>query len=291
MLTAAQAYSLDLMGITRWNALEESQHFSFYRPYSPWLTTVPAHTEISNKASSTNQGKSVFEQAIISPPTSGFDRSSSPPKSAQTAPPQNQTVSNLRAELGATPEVVVEDLQPIEELAVAIELPETSAEIELPQQMQCCAFVAEDRLLILSDIPPAFTDQIEVEQLAVKMSQALLKHSITQWRMGQFDWPGQLTNVDFIHRHDWMLGAFESFVNAQLTTAPEKTNLEGYSIQQDSNLLVVLAGQNMQKFSPQIKQMLNPYSAKFVEIVSLPELYRIPEYKAEAWQTLQGLLR
>ncbi|TBR37562.1 hypothetical protein CBF23_014300 [Marinomonas agarivorans] len=288
MLTPAQAYSLNLMGIVHWELPNQTEQMIWYRPHQPWPDPTSATTKTTPAGQTRNQEPAFVENAahnsgFETTPTSNLELK----RDSNVSPlAQADSVNHLRAELDAMPDVIVEDLQPIEEMAVAIQVSEPIAEEHLPKQLHCCAFLAQERLLILSDIPPAFADKSELENLAIKMSQALLKQPVNDWRMSEFDWPGQLKNPDFQGRSDWMLGAFESFVLAQV---PEV--LLGEEKQKKQPFWVVLAGKKVQK----LRQVFDSISAsqpmKIVDIVSLPELYRIPEYKAEAWQQLQHLLK
>jgi len=325
LLTPSQAYCADLMGVTRWaeSGSQLAPPLAIHRTSTPWpvkgqlspsfvqpVGSEPAGAmskstmsrgdvsrgEVSKDEMSKNTALErivpALTPAILQEDTrsaafsSGFTTEAVEKKTLEKTGDvvqQDKSVASLREELSAAPEIIIEDLQPIEELAVAIDVPQVVNE-NLPKQIHCLSFFADNRLLILSDMPPSFQDGEAVEKLALKMSQALLKKSINEWQTNTFNWPVALRNPYFRDRTDWMLGAFESFIESQILSIKQDADTN-----ENSPLLLVLAGQHMQKLVPELKESQVLQQAKTVEIVSLPELYRIPEYKVEAWQRLQQL--
>lgn len=295
MLTATKAYSLDLMGVTRWSLSEnDAQPLLMYRPHFPWSNgESSSNLELSDVQPTPNSISFQTHSHNSSIAHKGFTTETAPKlqnpdeqnRSFDNLKVNNLKVNSLKAELGAAPEVIVEDLQPIEELAVEIDVPEVKIDTTLPRKVQCLGYCIANQILIFSDVPSAFHDMKAIEKLAINMSQALLKQQVTEWQSSVFHWPAELKNPYFLERSDWMLGAFESFLERQITNAsqnnPDNTH---------ASLKVVLAGQNVQKLVSELSHIKSFENAKVVEIVSLPELYRIPEYKVDAWKTLQVLL-
>lgn len=269
-LSSEQAYCLDQMGVTRWQLPTTVQSYLIHRPDTPWQ--IP---HANTLASQTNKRDEFLKDIASHSVSDGF----TPAQSKAKIDPESQdkTVSVLKQELEAEAGVIVEDLQPIEELSVAIEPAPVIVE-GLPQQLHCFNLFIENKLLILSDVPMAFHDQADVEKLAIKMAQALLKQPVNDWQSGFFNWPGQLRNPFFLDRSDWMLGALESHIATRIGAVSE------------TEIYIVLAGQNIQKVFAEIAHHDVLKKTKQVNIVSLPELYRIPELKAEAWKSLQTLL-
>ena len=273
-LSSEQAYCLDQMGISRWQTPVTEHTFVVHRPLNPWQ--IP---NLNVNQEETSQRDSFPQELGLSPShDDGF--APAPAKAKIDSASQNKTVAGLKQELEAEAGVIVEDLQPIEELSVAIEPAPVIVE-GLPQQLHCFSLLIENKLLILSDVPMGFHDQAEIEKLAMKMAQALLKQSVGEWQSGSFNWPGQLRNPFFADRSDWLLGALESHIQARLGD---------HSLDKDSPLWIVLAGQNIQQVFAEISTQPLFSNTKQASIVSLPQLYRIPELKADAWKALQGLL-
>ncbi|MEO9653571.1 hypothetical protein [Marinomonas sp.] len=207
----------------------------------------------------------------------GFSQAEPQPPIQKLAPEEkDQTVASLREQLNAGPEIVVEDLQPIEELAVNIEVePEPERVYENgPASLDIRAYLLTDQLLIITDVPRAFQDDDEIEKLALKMGRALLQQPAQEWQSRRLTWPGALTNPHFIVRQDWLLGAVEGFVEQLLKLMSGTPK-------------VVLAGSNIAELLSVdgIDVMLS--SCTVARISSLPELYRIPELRKEAWSTMQ----
>ncbi|OUR71316.1 hypothetical protein A9Q77_06680 [Marinomonas sp. 42_23_T18] len=272
-LSSEQAYCLEQMGITRWQTPATLQSYLVHRPVNPWqIPNLNTATNELSKAEAFSQ-----EIAALTAVDDGFTPAQS--KTKIDSKDQDKTVAGLRQELDAEASVIVEDLQPIEELSVAIDVAPIIA-LGLPQQLHCYSLLIENKLLILSDVPMAFHDQVEVEKLAIKMAQALLKQNVSEWQSGFFNWPGQLRNPFFKDRSDWMLGALESYIEARLSSDSVNT----------SGLYIVLSGQNIQKIFAEIADTECLKGTKQASIASLPELYRIPELKGEAWKSLQTLL-
>lgn len=273
-LSSEQAYCLDQMGISRWQTPINEHAFVIHRPVNPWQTP---HTD---NAHDSLEQSDVFSHEISSKQTRSDGFSPAQVSAKIDSASQNKTVAGLKQELEAEAGVIVEDLQPIEELSVAIEPAPVIVE-GLPQQLHCFSLLIENKLLILSDVPMGFHDNAEIEKLALKMAQALLKQALSEWQSGTFNWPGQLRNPFFDDRSDWLLGALESHIEARLGESHQD---------KDAPLSIVLAGQNIQKVFAEIANKPQFIHTKQTEIVSLPQLYRIPELKADAWKALQSLI-
>ncbi len=218
-------------------------------------------------------------EAAVTPPASvlGFSQAEPQPPIQKLAPEEkDQTVASLREQLNAGPEIVVEDLQPIEELAVNIEVepePERVFDTGLTT-LDIRAYLLTDQLLIITDVPSAFQDDEEIEKLALKMGRALLQQSAEEWQSRRLTWPGALTNPHFIARQDWLLGAVEGFVGQLLKSISGKPK-------------VILAGSNIAELLSVDGPDAILASCAVAKIASLPELYRIPELRKDAWSTMQ----
>lgn len=261
---AFQAHCLAQIGVTTWLAASDAVSGTVFYPTDPWpmdqsfepVRKAPAVVERS-------QGFGVVEAApkVVAPEE------------------KEQSVAHLREQLNAGPEIIVEDLQPIEEYAVDIDVPvqEAMPASRKVARLELRAFALSNQLLILSEVPVSFAQQEDIERLALKMGQALLKQSIDEWSSSALSWPGGLRNPQFLTRQDWLLGALESFVLrvSKPFSAPPKLVLAGASI---AELFDELPSDSPLKAMPAAR------------IVSLPELYRIPELRKEAWQTMLAAL-
>ena len=273
-LSSEQAYCLDQMGISRWQTPVTEQTFVVHRPLNPWQ--IP---NLKVNPEETRQRDGFSKEVDLAPShDGGFAPAQAKAKTDSAS--QNKTVAGLKQELETEAGVIVEDLQPIEELSVAIEPAPVMVE-GLPQQLHCFSLLIENKLLILSDVPMGFHDHAEIEKLAMKMAQALLKHPVNEWQSTSFNWPGQLRNPFFADRSDWLLGALESHIQVRLGDNP---------IDKDAPVWIVLAGQNIQQVFAEISTQPLFAHTKQANIASLPQLYRIPELKADAWKSLQSLL-
>jgi hypothetical protein len=268
---AFQTHCLAQMGVVSWLSIDKSESFTdsvsgtIFMPVQPW----PIDVEVSSNSS--------FADSYGDQPSAGFRSAEPAPAPAPKLSPEEKgpLVHNLREQLNAGPEIIVEDLQPIEELAVDIVVESDPALNTKITRLNIHAYALSNKLLILSDVPQVFSQAEDIERLALKMGQALLKHPIDEWQSSAFSWPGALKNQHFIKRTDWLFGALESYVGRLVKGFSERP-------------MLVLAG-------AQISQLVDDLSPESplkqyptARIVSLSELYRIPELRKEAWQVMQS---
>ncbi len=265
---AFQTHCLAQMGIVPWLSVENGATVSgtVFMPVQPW---GESSEPIANAA---------VVEAEGSVQTSGFGAVVAD-KPVVKMPPEEkeQSVSELREQLNAGPEIIVEDLQPIEELAVDIEIdPELTAKSSITA-LDVRAYSLSNKLLILSDVPQMFSQEEEVERLALKMGQALLKESVDEWQGSAFSWPGGLKNPQFLQRTDWLFGALESFIARLVRSFPDTP-------------LLVLAGDRINQLVEDLPEEVVLKRYPTAKILSLSELHRIPELRKEAWETMQSSL-
>ncbi|WP_133012360.1 hypothetical protein [Marinomonas flavescens] len=260
-----QTHCLAQMGVTVWLSASDEVTGTVFYPAQPWAM---------------DQSFEPITESIPSAvtPSKGFG-SAMPEPVAKIAPEEKeQSVAYLREQLNAGPEIVVEDLQPIEELAVDIEVPiEAVSSTTAITRIELRGYVFANQLLILSEVPTVFTQQEEIDRLALKMAQALLKTPIEEWDSRGLSWPGALRNPYFLVRQDWLLGALESFVL-------------GFTQFFRGEPKVVLAGDNIATLYDELSADCAIKAFPVARIVSLPELYRIPELRKDAWQIMQSAL-
>lgn len=263
---AFQTHCLAQMGVVSWLSLEKSESATdsvtgtVFMPVQPWPIDVAVTTDFSSSPLST--GFKAVEPA-------------SAPVDKRSADEKEPLVHHLREQLNAGPEIIVEDLQPIEELAVDIVVePDPTLNTQITR-LNIQAYALSNKLLILSDVPEVFSQAEEIERLALKMGQALLKQSIDEWQGSAFSWPGALKNPYFWKRMDWLFGALESYVGRLVKDFPEPP-------------LLVLAGAKITQLVADLpdESLLKQYPT--ARIVSLSELHRIPELRKEAWQVMQS---
>lgn len=263
---AFQTHCLAQMGVATWlSAPSGVSGTVFYAP-KPWAMDQAYESSLAPSSS-----------AVI--PTQGFGSGLTEPALKVVAPEEKeQSVAHLREQLNAGPEIIVEDLQPIEELAVDIEVPLDAAPLTSSiTHIELRAYALANQLLIVSEVPVSFSQQEDIDRLAVNMGQALLKTPIEEWTSRGLSWPGALRNPHFLTRQDWLLGALESFI-AGLTSTFTGTPK------------VVLAGDNIAKLFGELPVGCEMKAFPTAHIVSLPELYRIPELRKDAWQIMQRAL-
>ena len=282
---AFQTHCLTQMGVTSWLSVPEGSSAiagTVFMPSQPW--GVPNVGVLGNFYSDNINAGNVDAVEVrptlassVNVATAGFE--AAVPKPAVKVLPEEKelSVSELRQQLNAGPEIIVEDLQPIEELAVDIVVepdPELTSRVI---RLDVRAYALSSKLLILSDVPQVFSQEEEVERLALKMGQALLKESIDHWQGSAFSWPGGLKNPYFLKRTDWLFGALESYVGRLVKDFPEVP-------------LLVLAGNQVTQLVRDLpdESPLKQYPTAC--IVSLSELYRIPELRKEAWEVMQSCL-
>lgn len=262
---AFQTHCLAQMGVASWLSAPEGVAGTVFSPMQPWAVTGgETRTEPLNKGALVDQTVEM----------GGFGATVPEPIVKVLPEEKEKSVNYLREQLNAGPEVIVEDLQPIEELAVDIAV---EAPPEIKHQMgrlNIRAYALSNKLLILSDVPQVFSQEEEIERLVLKMGQALLKVPVDEWQSSALSWPGALKNPHFLGRFDWLLGAVESFVARLVNQFPESP-------------MLVLAGSQITQLVDDFPEtsVLKQYST--ARIVSLPELYRIPELRKDAWQTMQ----
>ncbi|MCB5162568.1 hypothetical protein [Marinomonas algarum] len=276
---AFQTHCLGQMGVVSWLSLKEGDasfnHVSgtVVMPSQPW--PMADHTHNTNNARH-DSSPSGFNALVATSPTEAkrpTDTSIAP----ETIAPEMKAplTHHLREQLNAGPEIIVEDLQPIEELAVDLDIvPEVSADRHVVQ-LNIRAYALANTLLILSDVPQVFSQADEVERLALKMGQALLKQPIQEWQGSTFSWPGELKNPHFWQRTDWLFGAIESYVGRLIKGFPHAP-------------LLVLAGDNIAQLIENLPANSPLKQYPTARIVSLSELHRIPELRKEAWQIMQA---
>ncbi|GAB3483981.1 hypothetical protein [Marinomonas epiphytica] len=260
-LTAQQAFQtqcLSQMGVSSWLSSEHEVEGVAYFSSQPWP---------------------MLDAFEIQPPKQVLDAFAPVTATTQKLAPEekDQTVANLREQLNTGPEIIVEDLQPIEELAVDIEVEAPAVDTgQRRAALDIRCYNLSNKLLLITDLPQAFSDLDGVDKLAVNMAQALLKSSIDEWQTRQLNWPGKLVNPHFLYRQDWLLGALEGQIEAMLTDFQDPLN-------------IIIAGENIASFLRE-HSVKRVNSANVAYIASLPELYRIPELRKEAWQEMQQQL-
>ncbi|WP_082866069.1 hypothetical protein [Marinomonas gallaica] len=256
---AFQTHSLNELGVVSWMHGTSPVHGEVFRSPQPWLRADGVQTI----APAVDDGASF--------------RSVEPPALAVAPQQKDASVADLRRQLGAAPEVIVEDLQPIEEtIAVpTVALPETVQ--GLPTSVQLNGYLLAGRLLLLTDLPRSFNEPEALDKLAISLAKALLKQDISDWSSGQFVWPGKLKNRYLIGRKDWALGGFEQFLSNQLAgQTPQWIILAG---EQCSQFFETLPDDHALKLMPNAK------------VDSLPQMLRIPELRKEAWKIMQSSFR
>lgn len=262
---AFQTHCLAQMGVMAWLSNAQPAEGTVYFAAQPWQAHGDASLEPHSPKASPIQS---FADAGV-----GFTERVEPPAEKLNPQEKQESVSNLRQQLNASPEIIVEDLQPIEELAVDIDVtPE--AVVSRVTQLNVQVYALADKLLILSDVPAIFSQQEEIEHLALKMAQALLKKPLENWQSYHLSWPGELKNPHFLTRTDWLLGLLEASV---------KRWTQSFS----SDVWLVVAGANIAQLIEDLPADSPLKSYPTARIVSLSELHRIPELRKEAWQTMQ----
>ncbi|WP_394182730.1 hypothetical protein [Marinomonas posidonica] len=263
---AFQTQCLAQMGVVTWLNGVENVVGQVYLPAQPWQAqgNVLADSEALDETLSL-----VSEHDRVS----GFSAKAAQPPVMLDPQEKQQSVSNLREQLNAGPEIIVEDLQPIEELAVDIEVA-TDVHLTQVSSIELRAYALSNRLLILSDVPAVFSQQEEIDQLALKMAQALLKDPVENWQRYAFAWPGTLKNPHFLNRTDWLIGALESSVQRWTQGFLPEAKL-------------VLAGSKIAQLMDDLPSSSPLKSYPMARIVSLSELHRIPELRKEAWNSMQ----
>ncbi len=199
-----------------------------------------------------------------------------PPVPAATAVDEKQkdaSVADLRRQLGAAPEVIVEDLQPIEEILAPVETTAPEIALGLPIPSQMCAYMLAGQLLLITDLPSSFQEQDQLDKLALSLAKALLKQEVGEWSVALYQWPGKLKNHHLVQRQDWAIGAFEQFLhNQSASQMPQR---------------VILAGDHCVQYFAALAEQHPLKNLPRAQVHSLPQMLRIPELRKEAWQVMQ----
>jgi len=275
---AFQTHCLAQMGVASWLSAPEGISGTIFMPAQPWglASEVNATTGVNSVvdlASPSINGSS--HNSVTNTASAGFAAAVPEPVVKMLPEEKEQSVNHLREQLNAGPEIIVEDLQPIEELAVDIVVEPDPAIKSRVTRLDIRAYVLSNKLLILSDVPQVFSQEEEVEHLALKMGQALLKQPIDEWQGSAFSWPGALRNQHFLTRTDWLFGAIESYVARLVKSFPEQP-------------MLVLAGDHISQLIDDLPAESPLKTYPTAHIVSLSELHRIPELRKEAWETMQA---
>ena len=264
-LSYAQSFQTDCLeqlGVVSWFASSEPVFGVTYRSAQPWARADGGVADAP-------------PVAIPEPDLSAF-APREPVASPKPIDPAEKdgSVANLRQQLNAAPDVIVEDLQPIEELSVDIEpIPEV-VDAGLPTRVSMAGYWVAERLLLITDLPLSFDDESALDKLALSLSKALLKQDIDAWQKANFIWPGKLKNRHLLNRQDWVLGAFEQFLSNYLKPAEP--------------LWVVVAGEQGMRFIDALPGTHQLKSFPTAQVHSLPQMLRIPELRKEAWQMMQS---
>lgn len=259
---AFQTNCLEQMGIVSWMQSQTPVSGTVYRTPQPWPRA---------------DGVAVSAAPNVALDDSAFALPMPTPTAVKIDPEQKDaSVADLKRQLGAAPEVIVEDLQPIEETVLETPVIPSEAAHQLPLKVRLAGYFVLGRLLILSDLPQSFGDDDALDKLALNLSKALLKQEVSEWHKGLFDWPGRLQNQYLIGRQDWQLGAFEQFLINQLgQRAQEK-------------LLVVLAGQHSVQLFEALPDNHPLKCHPVAQVDGLPQMLRIPELRKDAWKIMQS---
>jgi hypothetical protein len=271
---AFQTHCLAQMGVTSWLSVPEgfsSISGTVFMPSQAW----GVGTDMGATAVESEKVMPPLVEAASSLASAGFEVSTPKPVVKVLPEEKEQSVSELRQQLNAGPEIIVEDLQPIEELAVDIIVEPDPALSSRVTRLDVRAYALSSKLLILSDVPQVFSQEEEVERLALKMGQALLKEPLDHWQGSAFSWPGGLKNSHFLTRTDWLFGALEGYVGRLVKEFPETP-------------LLVLAGNQVTQLVADLPDDSPLKQYPTARIVSLSELHRIPELRKDAWEEMQS---
>lgn len=258
---AFQTQCLKELGVVSWMQGQTSVHGEIFRAPQPWLradglaTSMPVTQPLS---------ESNFKPSITPAPVVDEKQ-------------KDASVADLRRQLGAAPEVIVEDLQPIEEIITApnIALPEVTKGLPIPVQIN--GYFMSGQLLLLTDLPRSFHEQEALDKLALNLAKALLKQEVETWNAGQFIWPGKLKNRYLIERKDWALGGFEQFLMNQLAGQTPRW--------------IILAGDQCVQFFDVLPEDHLLKALPNAKVDSLPQMLRIPELRKDAWKVMQASFR
>ena len=267
-LSGRQLYLLEQMGVVSWVSSETPipSHVDFLT--SPWPSAHQPEVSSSPSAASSFQA------------TDAFQSQAKPAAPVVSEEEKDRSVASLRQQLTEETEVIVEDLQPIVEKAVDVEVVEDVADAgSIPTSVRILGYCMGSKLLLLTDVPLAMDSDDGVDQLALSLSRALLKTGIDEWQRSQFQWPGPLKNPHLRQRSDWALGAFSAYLAASLKSVvkPESDELPW----------CIISGEQVQAYFEESDVRNQFPSLKVANIDSLTKLLRIPALRKEAWLQLQ----
>lgn len=260
---AFQTHCLQTLGVMTWMDGAQWVSGTAYLPPQPWVrmdgvtSVTPAGQPSISPFSAPDKQSFTGAEAL---------------KPVVDAQQKDASVADLKRQLDAAPEVIVEDLQPIEE--VIGETFESVEPVHKPSiQVHLCAYQIANRLLLITDLPLSFNDQEALDKLALNMAKALLKTDISEWQQGFFRWPGKLRNPNLVVRQDWFEGAFAQFLENQINGM--------------ESVWVVLAGEHSDSCFGRLTSNHRLHLAPVARVDSLPQMLRIPELRKEAWNVMQ----
>lgn len=258
---AFQVDSLAQMGVVSWLQGQSPVQGVVYRTAQPWPRADGEYVAApENPSLSVDVGFSSVE----------------PAPAPVNVEEKDASVADLKRQLVAAPDVIVEDLQPIEETLVEVTVPAQQQEtVQRPIHAHLASYLINQRLMLLTDLPLSFNDDEALDKLALSLARALLKQEVDEWNKGQFVWPGRLKNRYLVGRHDWAMGAFEQFLSNQLgdVAAP----------------WLILAGEQAQHYYHALPSDHLLYRVPVANVSSLAQMLRIPELRKEAWQVMQAV--
>ncbi|WCN10791.1 hypothetical protein [Marinomonas mediterranea] len=281
---AYQVECLSLMGSTVWLTSHSANQGTVYRPALPW--SIQTGIEPEHAASQANHTQVEFQSGVPERKPKSVVLGSATNGHSE---PISSSVLNLKNELASGPELIVEDLQPIEEKSVQIEAPKEVV-TGLPARVVMTGYWLASDLFILTDVPFSFSEQGALDKLALNLGKALLKREITEWRSSGFSWPDQLRNPYFATRQDWQIGAFESFLST-LFEVDKGGGSSGTAPVKSASGRLIVAGVNAQKMIKASSVDVDSSLLRIAEVESLPQMLKIPELRKEAWQVMQAAFK
>lgn len=256
---AFQTHSLKELGVVSWLQGQEPVQGEVFRAPQPWVRA-------DGVAPLAPVQPQTIPESTFQPPM--------PPAPLLDEKQKDASVADLRRQLGAAPEVIVEDLQPIEETIAAVETLTSDVVLGLPMPVQMSAYMLAGQLLLVTDLPRSFQEQDALDKLALSLAKALLKQEIAEWHVGLFQWPGKLKNRHLVGRQDWAIGGFEQFLkNQSAGQLPQR---------------VILAGDQSAQFFAALPELHPLKTLPQATVHSLPQMLRVPELRKEAWQIMQA---
>ncbi|SBS29991.1 hypothetical protein MAQ5080_01559 [Marinomonas aquimarina] len=256
---AFQTQCLKELGVVTWLQGQQPVQGEVFRAPQPWARA-------DGVAPVTPAPQQPQPESTFKPPV--------PPAPVVDERQKDASVADLRRQLGAAPEVIVEDLQPIEETLAPVDSVMSEKVIGLPIPTQMCAYLLAGQLLLITDLPRSFQEQEALDKLALSLAKALLKQDVGEWNVGLFQWPGKLKNHHLVQRQDWALGGFEQFLANQIA---------GHQPQR-----VILAGEHCAQFFDGLSEQHVLKPLPLAKVHALPQMLRIPELRKEAWKVMQA---